>query len=187
MSWRFGVRAGVAVALSAVTLVAAAARAQEPRTSTRVVLAASARVERIDLSTRSLTVRTAEGLVHTVYVGPELKVFRELKTGDIVDVRVAEEVIVALNPTGKPTVIIDSTAAARKQGRGSTEVLQQLKATVTIESVDPGQQVVTYKTADNRRVMRMVADPRLLEGLKAGDVIDIMYTRERAVEIARTR
>src|SRR5262249_19203255 len=115
--------------------------AQEPRTTTRVILAGSARVERIDLSTRPLTVRTAEGIVHTVYVPRDLKVFSELKTGDTVDVRVEEEVIVALNPRGRPTVLVDSTADARKAAAGETEVLQQLKATVTIVSIDPQQQV----------------------------------------------
>ncbi len=160
--------------------VLSTALAQETRTTTRVILAGSARVERIDLSTRSLIVRTTEGIVHTVYVPRDLKVFNELKAGDTVDVRVAEEVIVALNPRGRPTVLVDSTADARKAAAGETEVLQQLKATVTIVSVDLQLQVVVYKTADNRQVMRQVADPKLLEGLKAGDVIDITYTRERA-------
>jgi hypothetical protein len=160
---------------------------QEPRTSTRIVLAGSARIERIDVSTRSMTVRTPEGIVHTVYVPRDLKVFNELKTGDTVDVRVAEEVIVALNPRGRPTVLVDSTADARKAAAGETEVLQQLKATVTIVSVDPQQQIVLYKTADNRQVVRQVADPKLLEGLKAGDVIDITYTRERAIDLSRSR
>jgi hypothetical protein len=178
-------RTGLTSAIVAAVL--STALAQQPRTTTRVILAGSARVERIDLSTRSLTVRTAEGIVHTVYVPRDLRVFDELKTGDTVDVRVAEEVIVALNSRGRPTVLIDSTAEARKAAAGETEVLQQLKATVTIVTIDPQQQVVVYKTADNRQVMRQVADPKLLEGLKAGDVIDITYTRERAIELSRSR
>jgi hypothetical protein len=173
--------------MATAAIMAAALVAQQPRTTTRVVLAGSARVERIDLSTRSLTVRTPEGIVHTVYVPRDLKIYDELKTGDTVDVRVEEEVIVALNPRGKPTVLVDSTAAARKASGGETEVLQQLKATVTIVSIDLPRQVVVYKTADNRQVMRMVADARLLEGLNAGDVIDITYTRERAIELSRSR
>ena len=47
--------------------------------------------------------------------------------------------------------------------------------------------MITYKTADNRNVMRQVADRHLLDGLKTGDVIEITYTRERAIEIARSR
>jgi hypothetical protein len=33
--------------------------------------------------------------------------------------------------------------------------------------------------------MRQVSDPRLLEGLKRGDTIEITYTRERAIELTR--
>jgi hypothetical protein len=159
---------------------------QAPQTSTRVVMAGSARIERIDISTRSMTVRTPEGVVHTIYVPRDLKIFNELKTGDTVDVRVQEEVIVAL-ARGRPTVIVDSTADAKKAAAGEKEVIQQLKATVTIVSIDPQQQMVVYKTADKRQVMRQVADPKLLEGLKAGDMIDITYTRERAIELSRSR
>jgi Cu/Ag efflux protein CusF len=35
--------------------------------------------------------------------------------------------------------------------------------------------------------MRSVADPALLQGLKAGDVIEVTFTRERALELARAQ
>jgi hypothetical protein len=44
---------------------------------------------------------------------------------------------------------------------------------------------VTYKTADNRRVIRAVADPKLLDGLEPGDVIEVTLTRERVIELER--
>jgi hypothetical protein len=47
--------------------------------------------------------------------------------------------------------------------------------------------VIVYKTADNRKVIRTVVDPRLLDGLKAGDVIEITYTRERAIDLQRAQ
>jgi hypothetical protein len=66
-------------------------------------------------------------------------------------------------------------------------VLQQLKAAVTVESVDAGNHAIVYKTADSRRVIRTVADPRLLDGVKAGDVIEITHTRERVIDLQRAR
>ena len=65
--------------------------------------------------------------------------------------------------------------------------MQQLKAVVRVETVDPASHVITYRTADNRTVMRQVTDGRLLEGLKRGDTIEITYTRERAIEITKNR
>jgi hypothetical protein len=45
--------------------------------------------------------------------------------------------------------------------------------------------MVVYMGGDNRRVQRQVGDPRLLEGLKAGDVVEITYTRARAIGLQR--
>lgn len=159
-------------------------RAQEPKTSVRTVAALSGRIDRIDNATRSLILRVGDNAYQSVFVGPDVKIFTELKPGDQVSIRVQESVVVAARPNTRPSVITDTTAAAKKESP-SSEVMQQLKAVVTIESVDAATNMIVYKTGDNRRVMRAVADPKLLAGLKAGDVIEITYTRERAVEIER--
>ena len=149
-------------------------------------MAVTARIERLDAFSRSLTLKTADGIVHVVSVGPELAVFSELKTGDNVFVRIVESVIVEARPGAKTTGVIDTTAAAKKAPEATQgDVLQQLTAVVTIESVDLPMQLVVYKDGNNRRVQRQVSDPRLLDGLKAGDVIEITYTRERAIALQR--
>jgi len=176
----------IVAALSSLLLAAASADAQEPRTSVRDVASVTARVERIDVFSRSLNLKTADGIAHTVYVGPELAVFRELKTGDNVLVRIVESIIVEARPGAKTTGLVDTTAAAKKAPEAAQgDIQQQLKAVVTIESVDLPTQMVVYKGGDNRLVQRQVGDPRLLQGLKAGDVVEITYTRERAIALQR--
>jgi hypothetical protein len=170
------------VSLRALT---APALAQEPKTVTREVVLGSARVDRIDRFSRSLTLRTKEGLVQTVYVEPELKVFDEVRSGDTVTVRVVESVVVDVRPNARPTVVTDTTDAAKKEAGGTADVLQQLKATVTVESIDAANQVIVYTMADRRQAMRQVADARLLKGLKQGDVIEVTYTRERAIALTK--
>ncbi len=164
-------------------------RAQEPRTSVREVATLAGIVDRVERTSRALTLRTANGVKEAVYVAPDVKVFDELKVGDQVTVRVVESVIVAVRPDLKATVPVDTTAAAKKQSGadGQGDVLQQLKAVVTIESVDIRTQTVTYMGGNNLRVIRAVADPGLIQGLKPGDVIEITYTRARAIEVQRKR
>jgi len=170
-------------------VVPAALSAQDPaapRVTVRDVAVVTGRIDRIDPFSRSLVVRTAEGPAHNLYVGPELKIFNELRPGDSVTVRITESVVVALRPNAKTTVVGDKTAAANKgAGGGAADVLQQLKATVTVESVDAATGMITYKGADNRSVMRMVSDRRLIEGLKRGDTIEVTYTRERAIGLTK--
>ena len=170
--------------LSIVCALVAAIGAQDPKTSVRTVAALTGRIERIDNATRSLILRVGENQFQSVFVSPDVKIFNELKAGDNVSIRVQESVVVAARPNTRPTVLSDTTAAARKESP-SSDVVQQLKAVVTVESVDAATNMIVYKTGDNRRVMRAVADPKLLEGLKAGDVIEISYTRERAIEVER--
>ena len=165
-------------------VVALPAQAQEPRTSERTAAAFIGQVQRVDRVSRGLTLRAEDGLIHTVYVTPNIALFDELKEGDTVRVRVVESVVVATRPNARPTGITDTTAAAKKESTTSN-VVQQLKAVVTVNSVDVASSMITYTGGDNRRVMRSVADASLLKGLKAGDVIEVTFTRERALELAR--
>jgi Cu/Ag efflux protein CusF len=185
MSVRIGSRIFVAWLL----IVPAGVSAQDPaapRVNVRDVAVVTGRIDRIDPFSRSLVVRTAEGLASNVYVGPELKIFDELRAGDSVTVRITESVVVALRPNAKTTVVEDQTAAAKKGASGAAaDVLQQLKATVTVENVDVATGMITYKGADNRSVMRTVSDRRLIDGLKRGDIIEITYTRARAIELTK--
>jgi len=159
-----------------------------PRVDVRDVAVVTGRIDRIDPFTRSVNLRTAEGLLHSVFVGPELKIFDELRAGDAVTVRITESVVVALRPNAKTTVVEDRTAAANKGARGAqADVIQQLKTTVIVESVDVAKKMISYKGADNRSVTRVVSDRRLIDGLKRGDTVEVTYTRERAIELAKNR
>ena len=67
---------------------AVAPGAQQPNTSTRTVAAVTGRIDRIDTVTRSLILRVGENQFQSVFVGPEVKVFNDLKAGDNVSIRV---------------------------------------------------------------------------------------------------
>ncbi len=178
----------VSAALVSMALLGMPIQSQEPKSSVREYVTLEGTVERTDPFSRALTLRTSANTTQTINVPRELKLFDELRTGDRITVRLSESVIVAVRPGGKPSVAVDTTASAKPAAASAqSEVLQQLKAAVTVESVDRSARVIVYKTADSRKVIRSVADPQLLEGLKAGDVIEITYTRERAIDLQRAR
>ena len=56
---------------------------------------------------------------------------------------------------------------------------------MTIDAIDVATASVTYHGFDNRRVLRVVQDRRLLNGVKVGDVVTILYTRAQAVTITK--
>ena len=177
--------AAVLVSLLLPTLAGARPR-QEPGTSTQHVSTITAKVDRVDRFGRMLTVRTEDGQVQTVSVDPAVKIFDEIKTGDTLRIRFVESVVIAVRPNAKPSSVVDTTAAAKKAaGNQGTDVLQQFKVVVTIDSIDPRTQMVVYRDGDGRTVSRLVSDPKLLQGLKRGDTVELTYSRERAIEIER--
>jgi hypothetical protein len=176
----------VASALLSASLWPVAA-AQAPNTSIRELETVTGTVERTERATRTVTLRTGPSTTHMVSVPPENTIFDELRTGDRITVRLSESVVVAVRPGGKPSLPVETTGNASRVPSAARDVVQQMKAAVTIESLDRGQNVIVYRTADNQRGTRRVLDPRLLDGLKAGDVIEVTYTQERAVDIQRAR
>jgi hypothetical protein len=169
-----------------ITLMSHAVQAQA--TAPNVVTTEStttATVERVERSSRMLTLRSGGNVFQTVAVDPSVKAFDDLKQGDVVTVRYVESIVVQVRPGAALTDVKDSTAEAQKAG--NNQVLQQLTAVVKVERIDPQGLSVEYRTRDNRKVLRSVADKRVLEGLKVGDQVEVTLTRERAIGIERVR
>ena len=165
-------------------LVGSLAQGQPPNAVTRESTM-TAKVDRIERSSRVVTLRGDGNVLNTISVDPTIKAFDDLKVGDVVTVRYTESVIVAVRPNAKLTPLQDTTEEARRAG-GET-VLQQQKVVVTIDNIDSQRLFVTYRTHDNQRGVRAVTDKALLEGLRAGDRVEITLTTARAVSIVRGR
>jgi hypothetical protein len=158
------------------------AQAQEPNVVSRESTV-TGKVDRIDRFSRVVTFRGQDNRLQSVYFDSTVAAFNDLKVGDVVTVRYVESVIVQVRRDAKPTEVRDTTNEARKAG--DQQVVSQLKAVVTIESVDSQGLFVTYRTHDNRRVVRAVTDKRLLEGVRPGDRVEVTLTRDRAVSVER--
>ena len=79
---RSTMKVGLPFTLLAACLVLRSASAQEPKTSVREYVALAGTVDRIDRTSRLLTLQGDDGRTHGVYVPRELTLFDELKPGD---------------------------------------------------------------------------------------------------------
>ena len=170
------------IALGVLTLPAPVA-AQSPNVVTHETTT-RARVDRLEKSIRVVTLVAEGNLVQSVYVDPAVKAFDDLKVGDKVTVRYVESAVVKARRNAELKDLHDSTAEAQK---ADANVVQQLTAVVTIESIDPQGLSVTYRTADGRKMMRPVPDPKLVDGLRSGDRVEVTLTRARAISIEPDR
>ena len=169
----------------AIAVLAAPLVAQDPiqkvRVSTTVVT-----VDKVDSSTRGLVYVTPDGVRNSMTVAPDVKLFDELREGDVVLVHYIEALVATVKPGASLTLVTDTTAEAKAAVVDpGVRVDQQLTQVVTIDDINRTARTVTYHGVDNRRVMRQVQDMAALASLKAGDVVELTFTRERAVSIER--
>lgn len=169
-----------------------AAAAQTPVTKTKSV-SATATIQAIDTTTRTLTIRDETGVEDSYVAGPEVKRFDELKVGDKVKMTYMESVVLQLRkapPAGttgaKPADPSLDAAITRGKGAlpGVTAAVQE-KMTVTVKSIDASVPSITVTTPDGRTITRKVEEKKHLEGVAAGDSIEITYTRALLTSIER--
>jgi hypothetical protein len=144
----------------------------------------TATVDRIEKSTRVVTLKSKDNSFQDIYVDPSIKAFDDLQKGDVVTVRYVESTVVRVRPDAALSEARDVTAEAQK---ADPQVIEQRKAVVTVESVNLDDLSIEFRTQDGRKIANHVSDKRLLEGVHAGDRIEVTLTRERAVSIERAR
>ena len=186
----------VVVAAALCLAIAPAATAQTPVTKSKSV-SGTATIQAIDSTTRAITLRDESGVEDTYIAGPEVKRFDELKVGDTVKMTYTESVVLqvrksggaATGTTGDKAAAAASDAAITR-GKGalpSVTAAVQDKVTVTVKSIDASVPSITITTPDGRTITRKVEDKKNIEGLSAGDQIDITYTRALLTEIQRAK
>jgi hypothetical protein len=159
----------------------AVAPARGQNTSTREVTV-RATVDRIQKSERVVTFRAEGNIFQDIYFDPSVKGLDDLNVGDVVTVHYQESIVVKVNRNAKLSTERDTTAEAQK---ADPTVIQQATAVVTIENVDMSNQQITYRTADDRKMVQKVSDMKLLDGLSSGDRIEVTLTRAKAVSIEK--
>lgn len=161
------------------------ARAQKPVTQTDAI-ELTTKIEAIDKTARLVTLKDKDGEVETIYCGPEVKRFDELKVGDTVTFRYYESVAYAIRKPGQPSGLPAQAGPSVTRGQGPKPggtVSQQETATVTIKAIDPKVPSVTVLTEDGRTVSMKVEDAKNLKDVKVGDKVEITYTEAVMISV----
>ncbi len=172
----------VLAALVALPLVVLA---QKPVTATDAV-ELTTKIEAIDHGARLVTLKDKDGESETIYCGPEVKRFDELKVGDTVSIRYYESVAYSIRKPGQPSALPAPTGPKITRGTGarpSGTIARQETATVTIKAIDPKVPSVTVLTEDGRTVSFKVEDKKNLKDVKVGDKVEITYTEAAMISV----
>ncbi len=143
------------------------------------VVELTAEITAIDHDARLVTLEDDEGNVESLYAGPEVKRFSELKVGDKVTFRYYESLVSQIRKAGDAAPARGTGAPTLVRGTGpkpSGTLSQQLSATVTVKAIDPNVPSMTVTLEDGRTMSFKMEDKKNLEGVKVGDKVDITYT-----------
>ena len=147
--------------------------------------AGMATVEAVDMASREVTLRLADGKLMTFIAGEEVRNLAQVVVGDRVIVQYNVGMIMALSPSdSKVRSRVDRVEAGRAEPgqKPAGMVRKTVEATATIVAVDQQARTVTLQGA-LRTVTLPVADDIDLSKLKVGDMVDAVYQESLAISV----
>jgi Cu/Ag efflux protein CusF len=171
--------------LAVLAAVPFAALAQKPVTQTEGV-EVTATIEAIDHAARLVTLRDKDGEMQTIYAPPKVTRFDELNVSDTVTFRYYESIAYRLRKPGEPASapVSEKPALVRRTGpKPGGTYSQQKTATVSIKAVDVKVPSVTVQREDGHTATFKVEDKRNLQGVKAGDRVEMTYTEAVMISV----
>jgi Cu/Ag efflux protein CusF len=149
----------------------------------------TATVTAVSMATREVTLRGEGGETQTIKVGPDARNLAQVKVGDRVTVSYYQGFTAQMRMHGKPNEGFQDASGAVRAAPGERPggaAAQSTSSTVTIEKVDAEGNSVTFHRPDGVTITMPVQSPEgraFAKKLKAGDVVDVMYTEALAVDV----
>ena len=154
----------------------------------RDLLEVTAKVDSIDLATRTVTVSDGAGNEYVVEAGPEVRNLPQIKVGDEVVVSYYAALAAELKKPGESDHAVHSEAAAARAPEGERPAAvtgKQTTMTIVIESVDAAANTVTFTGPNGLRtvLVETPAGQEFIKQLKQGDEVEVTYTEALAISV----
>jgi hypothetical protein len=145
----------------------------------------TARVAKIDHTTREVTLKDDDGQEYSFVASEEARNLDQVQVGDVVTITYAEAFVYEVRKGGEAadrgTMVAGGRAAAGQKPAGA--IARETQVTVLITAIDPAVPSVTFKgPAGNTRTIK-VLHPEKLQGVSVGDTVDITYTEALAIKV----
>ena len=187
---RLGIYAmAVMFVLSVGTAAIGADKKGEPKVYKENLVKVTATVEAIDLTNRVVTLKGPKGNVFDLKVGEQAKNLPQVKVGDQVVAQYYESIVVQLAKPGAPggTTASQAAESAKAGQMPGGAVASRVTVTATIVDISPKKTYVTLKGPDGKTMDVKVKDPKNLEGVKAGDQLEITYIEALAISVEKAK
>lgn len=142
----------------------------------------TATVEAVEQASRTVVIRTKDGELRSVQLGPNAKI-GEIHVGDSVNATYYENIIVRKKPAGEPDVDTLEAAAHRSAAKAGGSVGIQQAITATITAIDMNVPSISLSGPRGWTYSSKVQDKKALEQVKVGDKVDITWTEAILVSV----
>jgi Cu/Ag efflux protein CusF len=146
-------------------------------------------VAAVDKDAGTVTLKGPKGRTVTIEVKDKQKLDM-IKVGDPVVAAYVEAVAFRVQKAGSgatPGVTTQETRISSKPGETPAGAVgREVTATVTITAIDKKARTVTVKGPQGGTETIKARDPKNLEGLKVGDMVEITYTQALAISLDKS-
>ena len=152
------------------------------------IVTMAARVVRINQRSRIVTLKNAAGETFDVRVGEEVTNLPRVRKGDDVVVTYVESIAITLRKPGEATPGVETSDAVERAKRGERPgmaVGSQTTITATVVGLNKQKGTVTLKGSKGKVVTVTAREPRRLEPVKIGDLVEVVYTEALAISVER--
>jgi ribosomal protein S17 len=167
------------------TLVAqASAPAAKPKIEEAAAVTVRGTVEAIDKEKQTVTLKGPKRSVTLQVRDP--KKLEAIKVGDPVVAKYYEALAFEVKKpsTATPGATVQQATATSKPGETPAgAVAEQISVTVTVVAIDKAAKTVTIKGPEGNTETVKARDPKNLELVKVGDLVEITYTRALAISL----
>jgi ribosomal protein S17 len=186
----FGASPGTAPVVAQATAPAAKPKAPEaakPKVQEAAVVTLRGTVEAIDKEKQTVTIKGPKRTL-TVQVRDPKKL-DAIKVGDPVVGKYYEALAIEVKKPGAATPGVTAQQGVASSQPGATPagaVGQQVTLTVTIVEIDKKAGTVTVKGPEGSTETVKARDPKNLDAMKVGDLVEITYTRALAIALDKS-
>jgi hypothetical protein len=152
-------------------------------------VAATATVDKIDQKTRHVTLKRPDGSKFTIVASPEVRNLAQVKKGDVIKLEYRQSVAYEVNKAGTANPGVSATTDVTRAEPGAKpggSVTDTVTVRMTITAINKGASEATLLGPDNVSTVVKVRDPKRLDLVEVGDVVDLTYTEALAVSVEKS-
>jgi hypothetical protein len=150
------------------------------------LVTATARVKAIDMQTRHVTLERADGSEVTIYADDTVRNLPQVKVGDEVTTSYYESLAYEVKKPGTAApgaTVAEETARARLGDKPAGAQARLTTVVTTIAGIDKAAGTVTLRGPTGTVTTVKARDPRNLERVAVGDLVEVTYTEAVAVSV----